>query len=50
MARLVRAIHFPEAVQDRPASGKWMAATRAAMTDSFYKECKTNWVTGFCEP
>jgi hypothetical protein len=32
MAGLVPAIHFPEAMQVTPDSGKWMAATRAAMT------------------
>jgi hypothetical protein len=32
MAALVAAIHFPEAVQDRSASGKWMARTSRAMT------------------
>jgi hypothetical protein len=32
MAGLVPAIHFPEAMQVFSVSGKWMAATGAAMT------------------
>jgi hypothetical protein len=32
MAALVAAIHFPEAAQVRPFSGKWMAGTGPAMT------------------
>jgi hypothetical protein len=35
MAALVAAIHFPEAMQGRSASGKWVAGTSPAMTTNF---------------